>query len=225
MGHHFKELGMHKSIPRRDFLNGVAMGLSAGSLAEVEGTASNPAEQPDEEATGYPPLRANLRGNIPSALAEFNHIRAGEYTEFPVAESNIDENFDLVVVGGGISGLAAAHFYRTALGSEQRILILDNHDDFGGHAKRNEFHHEGRTFIGYGGTMAIATPYPYSYAAKSLIRELGIDVTRNSSIRNQVLDQYDLHHATFFDKEHFGEDRVVAGNPHQISFFSKTPLS
>jgi spermidine dehydrogenase len=84
-----------------------------------------------------------------------------------------------VIVGAGISGLAAAHFWRRALGANQKILILDNHDDFGGHAKRNEFTYQGRTFIGYGGTQGIATPYPYSYTAKRLVEELGIQVERN----------------------------------------------
>ncbi len=213
----FNELGMNRRIPRRDFLNGVAVGLVTAPLAA--------AADADTESAVYPPLQSHLRGNIPSAIAEFDHIRAGKYAQFPVSDSEIDEEYDLVIVGGGISGLAAAHFYRTALGAGQRILILDNHDDFGGHAKRNEFQHDGRTYIGYGGTMAIATPYPYSYAAKSLIQELGIDVSRNSSIRNRDLDRYDLHQATFFDKEHFAEDRLVIGNSHQSSFFSKAPLS
>ena len=213
----FTELGMNRRIPRRDFLNGIAVGIVTAPLAVAIET--------DRESAAYPPLQSQLRGNIPSAIAEFDHIRAGKYAQFPVSDSEIKEEYDLVIVGGGISGLAAAHFYRAALGTEQRILILDNHDDFGGHAKRNEFEHAGRTYIGYGGTMAIATPYPYSYAAKSLIKELGIDVSRNSSIRNRDLDRYDLHQATFFDKEHFSEDRLVLGNSHQSSFFSKAPLS
>jgi spermidine dehydrogenase len=225
MADKFEELGMNRSIPRRDFLNGAALGIAASSLALGAEIASTPQNESTDEAAAYPPLRSELRGNIPSAIAEFGRIRAGEYREFPVADVEIVEEYDLVIVGGGISGLAAAHFYRTALGPEQRILILDNHDDFGGHAKRNEFHHAGRMYIGYGGTMAIATPYPYSYAAKSLVSELGIDVTRSSSIANRVLDKYDLHHATFFDKEHFGEDQVVTGNPHQNSFFARAPLS
>ena len=57
----------------------------------------------------------------------------------PPRSTTRGEEFDLVVVGGGISGLAAAYFYRQAR-PNARILILDNHDDFGGHAKRNEFH-------------------------------------------------------------------------------------
>ena len=80
-----------------------------------------------------------------------------------------------MVVGAGISGLTAAHVFRKAR-PDARILVLDNHDDFGGHAKRNEFTHDGRTYIGYGGTQSIDSPAPYSQVAKDLITELGIDV-------------------------------------------------
>ena len=81
-----------------------------------------------------------------------------------------------MVVGGGLSGLAAAHFFRQQAGPTARILILDNHDDFGGHAKRNEFSDGGRTVIGYGGSFSIDSPAPYSAAAKGLMKELGVDV-------------------------------------------------
>jgi spermidine dehydrogenase len=125
-----------------------------------------------------------------------------------------------------MSGLAAAHFWRTGLGQDQRVLILDNHDDFGGHAKRNEFEYQGRTYIGVGGTLGIATPYPYSYAAKQLVKELGVDVKRNAAFANRDLEaKYKLRAGTFFNREHFLEDRLVVGNPRTVEFFERAPLS
>ncbi len=218
-----RDLGMDRPIARRDFLNGVAIGIAGVSAAL---NTANAQSQASEQAGNYPPTRSGLRGNYPAAVAEFDHIRSGQYTQFPVPDSEIREEYDLVIVGGGISGLAAAHFYRTALGTNQRILILDNHDDFGGHAKRNEFHYQGRTLIGVGGTLGIATPFPYSYAAKSLVKELGIEVERNAEFLNhELVEKYDLAAGTFFDKEHFGEDRLVRGNPRLPDFFAKAPLS
>ena len=76
--------------------------------------------------------------------------------------------------------------------------------------------------------MGIATPYPYSYTAKALIAELGIEVDRNREFLNRTLvEQYHLGPAMFFDKEHFGEDRLVAGNGRLPwpEFFAKAPLS
>ena len=160
----YRTLGMGQPIARRDFLNGVAIGITGAYAALSEMTANALQQSPAaENKTQYPPLRSGLRGQYPAAVAEFDRIRQGAYARFPLADGDIHEEYDLVIVGGGISGLSAAYFYQTALGSAQRILILDNHDDFGGHAKRNEFHYLGRTFIGFGGTMGIETPFPYSY--------------------------------------------------------------
>lgn len=226
-----RALGMDRAIPRRDFLNGIAIGIAGAALA---GGTSSAAGIPEPQAAAgatpvdaarYPPLRSGLRGNYPAAIDAFAPLQQGTYRQVP-ASTDSGEKYDLVVVGGGISGLAAAHFWRRALGTDQKILILDNHDDFGGHAKRNEFHYNGRTFIGYGGTQSIATPFPYSYAAKRLVEELGITVERNSEFNARGPLQH-LGAATFFDKEHFGEDRVVTGTGRipWPEFFAKTPLS
>ena len=176
MSDEYRKLGMDRPITRRDFMNGVAIGITGVSAAfngldafAGQTSATNANTGADPEAANYPPLRHGLRGNIPSAIDLFDPIRQGKYTTFPVADDDIHEEYDLVIVGGGISGLSAAHFYRLGLGSKYKILILDNHDDFGGHAKRNEFHYQGKTFIGYGGTMGIATPFPYSYGAKAFV--------------------------------------------------------
>ena len=234
MNDEYRKLGMDRSITRRDFMNGVAIGIT-GVSAAFSGLQTFAAEMPQsssnagvDDSANYPPLRRGLRGNFPAAVDVFDPMREGKYTQFPVADSDIHEEYDLVVVGGGISGLSAAHFYRLGLGPKVRILILDNHDDFGGHAKRNEFHYQGKTFIGYGGTMGIATPFPYSHGAKALVKELGIDVPRNSEFFNRDIEQnYQLSAGMFFDKEHFGEDRLVAGNGRLPwpEFLAKAPLS
>ncbi len=214
------DLGMTRKIDRRDFLNGVAIGVTAGFSALASAQAQNPALEND------PPLRTGLRGNYPAAIDEFDAIRQGTYAQPSLADADLHEEYDLVIVGGGISGLSAAYLYRAALGPVPKILILDNHDDFGGHAKRNEFHYQGKTFVGFGGTMGIETPYPYSYAAKALIRDLGVEVERNPEFLNHDLEQkYGMGASTFFDKEHFGEDRLVKGNPRLPQFFAKAPLS
>jgi spermidine dehydrogenase len=231
-----RELGMDRPIARRDFLNGMAVSITTGALLAADGAeAQNPSATPGSVVAGDtksavanddPPTRLGLRGQHAEAIAQFDKLSQGAFAKFPVADAEIHEEYDLVIVGGGISGLSAAYYWRTALGDDQKVLILDNHDDFGGHAKRNEFHYQGKTYLGYGGTMSIATPYPYSYAAKQLVKDLGIEVQRNSEFVNRDLEtKYGLAAGTFFDKENFLEEKLVLGNQRQPGFFEKVPLS
>ena len=133
---------------------------------------------------------------------------------FPVDDVPVEETYDLVVVGGGISGLAAAWFYRRARPSA-RILILDNHDDFGGHAKRNEFTLDGRRIIGYGGSQSLQSPNAlYSPVAKGLLRDLGVDITRfETAFERDLYPSLGLSRGMFFNREAFGRDVLVTGDP------------
>jgi spermidine dehydrogenase len=224
-------LGMHRRIPRRDFIQDVATSAVAGAFLSPIGTwlgDAGPASLAQQPSDDYPPARTGLRGQHPGSFAEGHRLRDGAYATLGRAEIDTGEEYDLIVVGGGISGLAAAYFFRAALGANQRVLILDNHDDFGGHAKRNEFTHAGRLYIGYGGTQSISTPFPYSFTAKSLIRELGIDVARYPEFLDRDLyARHGLKRGTFFDRETFGEDRLVAGTGSLpwAEFFGKAPLT
>jgi spermidine dehydrogenase len=148
------------AITRRDFLNGVALTVAAGLT---------PAAQIAAQPLRYPPALMGLRGQHDGSF-EPAHAHARTTTPFPVEQTGLEESYDLVVVGGGISGLSAAWFYKRA-NPAARILVLDNHDDFGGHAKRNEFMLNGRLIIGYGGSESIQSPKSlWSSDAKGLLR-------------------------------------------------------
>jgi spermidine dehydrogenase len=131
------------------------------------------------------------------------------------------------VVGGGISGLAAAYFYRAKAGDGARILILENHDDFGGHAKRNEFARGGKIQLINGGTLSIDSARPYSAVAAGLLAALGIDPAALTArhAEREFYPMLGLGPAVFFDRETFGEDRLVKGKISSPGFLEKAPLS
>ena len=207
------ELGMDRSIQRRDFLQGVLVGAAvamAGPLGRAiaadgaGGTAAQ--DMPDY----YPPLLTGLRGSHPGSFEAAHAVRDGVTQDRGI---DTGETYDLIVVGGGISGLAAAHFFRAQTAPGSRILILDNHDDFGGHAKRNEFSLAGRMELLNGGTLSIESPRPYSAVAGKLLKDLGVEVAALSrKIEHpKFYDGLGLKSSVFFDRETFGSDKLVVG--------------
>ena len=189
------------SLTRRDFLNGVALSVG-GALLSPRAVFGEP--------SSYPPTLTGMRGSPDGSFEVAHALRDGSFWTTAGPPADTGERYDLVVVGAGISGLAAAWYFSKAAGPSARILVLDNHDDFGGHARRNEFRIGGRILIGYGGTFAIDSPAPYSPTASALLTELGVDVSRwGRMVERGLYAGLGMSSAVFFDRETFGVDRLV----------------
>ena len=220
------------TITRRDFLNGVPLaigGAVVGGLlpgANAPGLAAGTAPQ---DASGYyPPALTGLRGSYPGAFEAAHRLRDGDFWPQAGDIKQTDETYDLIVVGGGISGLAAAHFWRRQHAGA-RILILDNHDDFGGHAKRNEFALRDRIELVNGGTLMIDSPRPYGAVADGLLKALGVDPVALSKKcwHRDFYASHGLRRSIFLDKETFGADHLIvaADGASWAKRLAQSPLS
>ena len=213
MNAHDRNLGMDREITRRDFVNGVSAATAGALLLPKWAQAQESA--PELSPDYYPPARTGMRGDHPGSFEAAHQFRDTRSIDMSsVAHTN--ETYDLVVVGAGMSGLGAAYFFLKNVGRSARVLILDNHDDFGGHAKRNEFRQDGRLMAINGGTLNIENIGRYNEVVKNLLHEIGIDTERyekNNASNRQLYRSLGLGSGHFFDKETWGEDKLVVRAP------------
>jgi len=205
-----KRLGMQRAITRRDFVQGAAVAagavLQAGAVGAFGGANASAGAQRMTIAD-YPPVKTGMRGSHPGAY-EIAHALARDGAKFPEPKST-EEHYDLIVVGAGISGLAAAHYYQKRFGADSKILLLENHDDFGGHAKRNEFHQSGEMVLSLGGTHNLEW-WSFSKTVNAFMQEHGVDC---KGMRKQMEFAYGRDApnspAMWFDETTYGVNRLV----------------
>lgn len=227
-----RSLGMGREISRRDFINGVT--ATAGALA-VPSLSSADAISGSDSPRDYPPERMGMRGSHPGSFEAEHELRDRRSVDTSGA-TRTGETYDLVVVGGGLSGLATAHFFLKNAGQDARVLVIDNHDDFGGHAKRNELHYQGRTLVLNGGTLEIESPDRYNKWALQLLNDLDVDLeryVRANAPNEKLYASLGMRSGYFFDKQTFGRDRLVVAppgatggrNPFSEAFVRNLPIS
>ena len=198
-------------ITRREFIDGVARTVVLGSTL---GGLSLPGESgaTGREFAPYPPGSTGLRGSRPQDLFTAHAVRDG--LRYRMEDYPIEGTVDVAVVGSGLGGLAAAHCARRAL-PRSKVLVFDNHDDFGGHARRNEFNVDGRLLLSYGGSESIQSPYSeWAPSAMQVLREIGISVERLAvALNTNLYPGLGLSSGVLFQREVFGEDKLVTGDP------------
>ena len=241
-----RDLGMDRPISRRDFVNGVGIALTGSLIAPDYGSiaghaAAAPGSPPATTRSSfqeyYPPAMTGMRGSHAGSFEVAHALRDGNPWQNVGSEADTGEHYDLVVVGAGLSGLSGAYFFHTSAGRGARVLVLDNHDDFGGHAKRNEFTYAGRTLLLNGGTSNLESVDHYSTVSRTLLAAIGVDLDRAnvaSAQSGRFYRSLGLENATFFASEIFGEDRLVKGQPGRVGsgqgpgwaeWLARTPLS
>lgn len=203
-------------------MNGIAIGVAGTFLPPLDAlAASHPGAGGGDY---YPPGLTGMRGSHAGSF-EVAHGIAWEGKRWKQPGEQTDDTYDLVVVGGGISGLASAFLYRQQTGPDAKILVLDNHDDFGGHAKRNEFDVDGQKLIGHGGSQSLEGPASYSPAAKQLLKDISIDVQDfYSHFDQQFYKRWNLENAIYFNQQAYGVDRILP-DPFSTTYLkaSQTP--
>ncbi|WP_327088309.1 NAD(P)-binding protein [Nonomuraea sp. NBC_01738] len=219
-----RELGMGRPISRRDFFDGVAMAAGTAALGSLAGCGGISQSEPGVIGTTdlqvpsdvkFPPGLHGLQGNTPQALSVPHALRDDRFWQYAGTPESTGENYDLVVVGGGISGVTAA-FEWLRRDPKARILILENHDEIGGHARRNEFYPKARSgpLIGYGGSQSLEAPSVWTPEGKEVLKQLGVEVQKFDKYFDQNLyTDLKMYDSVMCDKETFPADRLIKYTP------------
>lgn len=213
---------IREDITRRDFLKGSLLGSGAMLLnmpAPINATVG-PAPATNWDGFAGVGDYALANGNTESTRTAAHLIRDGKVDGLLSGAIDTGEIFDLVIVGGGFAGLAAARTFLREGNSNQSCLLLENHALPGGEAKRNEFIVDGYKISGPQGSNLTVVPFVEGDWYDKLFTELRIP--RNPKFQSLEGHQGQLRLSPtnflpmfgiaeqaassgyFFDKESFG---------------------
>ena len=180
------------TITRRDFVNATLQGTGA-ALLTMQAPAFARQSRVETVTTGVDAAwygyggvgdYASSHGNTPEVANTAHNLRDGMYADgSDIDIIDLDETYDLIIVGAGMAGLGAAYEHRKIAGADEKCLMIENHPVFGGESKRNEFNVEGHLLIGPQGANGFSAPsneeglrYPDVTADVRYMVELGISM-------------------------------------------------
>ena len=217
-----KLLGLDRSITRRDFVGSMLLGTGAvllGSPTPSKILYNKKKYNFSDPWTGYSGVGdyATSNGNTRSVMLASHQLRDGEKPNLISSAVSTGEVYDLVVIGGGFSGLGAAFQFQEK-SEGKSCLIIENHPVFGGEAKENEFEIEGHRLFGPQGSNAFVTPTGHTTLSDDVFRKVGLPLEYSFADKQNdfgIKTPYDSYDAMFwgehkFDVGHFfgkGEKR------------------
>lgn len=210
-----KSLLTSRGITRRDFLNGMLVGAGA-MLLDLPSPAALFAQKPRGERFGGVGDYASSHGNTEEIISIFDNILKGRYDRIPDDAEDAGEVYDLVIVGGGLSGLGAAYQFRKKTGGKKKCLIIENHPVFGGQAKRNEFIVNGQRLISPQASNSFVVINRPGIPGYELFDELG--VPKDFDYQSLSAGLRELH----FDRTNYGFALWHDVSPNVGYFFEDT---
>jgi spermidine dehydrogenase len=204
-------LVLSSDISRRDFVNGALIGVGAALLgAAAPGCTAKPkpVAMPNDPWTGYGGVGdyAVSNGNVASVRDAAHLIRDGLTDSMMRDVEDIDEEYDMVIIGGGFSGIGAAYQFHKQHGDTRRCLILENHPVFGGEAKQNEFEVDGYRLYGPQGSNDFGPPEKDSESLIARIyRDTGLpfefDFVMQDASKTRVVAPLENYYGVYWEEE------------------------
>ena len=204
---------LSENISRRDFVNGALVGTGAAlltSAAPFNAMAQAKQKAPFHPWNGFSGVGdyARSNGNVASTMDAAHLIRDGLSIEMMDEVEDTGEEYDMVIVGGGFSGIGAAYEFQKTHGSDKKCLIIENHPVFGGEAKQNEFEVDGYKLYGPQGSNDFVMPDKND---QSLITEIykktglpfEISYVKPDPDKTRIKAPYENYNGMFWDEVRF----------------------